>query len=242
MTTEHIARRTVAFFILTSLANVGGVILFALLYALGVLQNDRNPVLTYAFGAAALAATALVVALPKILTTGPPEEHPAKPTGKVRAAVHFVRYSLGRGIHDGLLLLRQRSIGVILGSLGTLVFDLLVLWATFKALGYTPAPGMLVLGYLIGQLGGNIPIPGGIGGLDLGLIGVFVLYGQPVAVATGAVLIYHAIALWIPGLLGTLAFVQLRNTLRHAEKPAAMCAPMADPIEVGAAPAAVVAH
>jgi uncharacterized membrane protein YbhN (UPF0104 family) len=91
---------------------------------------------------------------------------------------------------------------------------------------------MLALGYLIGQLGGNIPIPGGIGGLDGGLIGVFVLYQQPLAVATGAVLIYHALALWIPGILGTVAFVQLRNTLRRQERPAAMCAPMADPIEV----------
>jgi len=190
---------------------------------------------------AALAATELVAALPKILATGPLEQHSAKPSGKLRTAAHFVRYSLGQGVSDGLLLLRQRSFGVIFGSIGTLVFDLLVLWATFRALGYSPAPGMLVLGYLIGQLGGNIPIPGGIGGLDLGLIGVFVLYHQPLAVATGAVLIYHAIALWIPGILGTVAFVRLRNTLRHAEKPAAMCAPMADPIEVKARPA-VVAH
>jgi uncharacterized membrane protein YbhN (UPF0104 family) len=232
MSTEHIARRTVAFFILTSLANVGGVILFALLYALGIIHHDRNPALTYAFGAAALAATVIVVALPKILATGPLEHQSANPSGKLRAAAHFVRYSLGQGIHDGLLLLRQRSLGVIFGSIGTMVFDLLVLGATFKALGYSPAPGMLALGYLIGQLGGNIPIPGGIGGLDGGLIGVFVLYQQPLAVATGAVLIYHALALWIPGILGTVAFVQLRNTLRRQERPAAMCAPMADPIEV----------
>src|SRR5438067_3414074 len=104
MSTKHIARRTVAFFILTSLANVGGVILFAALYAAGILQHDRNPPLTYAFGAAALAATALVVALPKILATGPLEQHSAKPGGKLRGAAHFVRYSLGQGVDDGLLL------------------------------------------------------------------------------------------------------------------------------------------
>lgn len=232
MSTEHIARRTVAFFFLTSLANVAGVIVFALLYLVGILQHDRNPVLTYAFGAAATAATVIVVALPALLTPRSPERQPRQPTGKIAAAAYFVRYSLGQGIRDGLLLLRQRSVGVLVGSLGTLVFDLAVLGACFKALGYSPAVGMLVLGYLIGQLGGNLPIPGGIGGIDGGLIGTFALYHQPLAVTTGAVLIYHAIALWVPGILGSVAFVQLRNTLRREERPAAMCAPLAEPIEV----------
>jgi uncharacterized membrane protein YbhN (UPF0104 family) len=237
MSTEHIARRTVAFFILTSLANVGAVVVFALLYLVGILHHDRNPALTYAFGGAAALAIGIVVALPELLTPKT-EREPTKPRGKVEAAVHFVRYSLGQGVRDGLLLLRQRSIGVIVGSLGTMLFDLAVLGACFKALGYSPAVGMLALGYLIGQLGGNLPIPGGIGGVDGGLIGTFALYHQPLAVTTGAVLIYHAIALWIPGILGSVAFVQLRNTLRREERPAAMCAPMAEPIEV-ARPAAV---
>jgi uncharacterized membrane protein YbhN (UPF0104 family) len=232
MSTEHIARRTVAFFILTSLANVGGVIVFALLYLLGILQNDRNPALTYAFGGAAVAATVIVVALPSLITPPSREPQEGAPKGKLAGALHFVRYSLGQGVRDGLLLLRQRSIGVIVGSLGTMLFDLAVLGACFKALGYSPAVGMLALGYLIGQLGGNLPIPGGIGGVDGGLIGAFALYHQPLAVTTGAVLIYHAIALWIPGVLGSIAFVQLRNTLRREDRPAAMCAPLAEPIEV----------
>ncbi len=50
MSVEFIGRRTVAFFFLTSLANVGGVILFALLYLVGVLPHDRNAALTYGFG------------------------------------------------------------------------------------------------------------------------------------------------------------------------------------------------
>jgi len=231
MSTDHIARRTVAFFILTSLANVGGVILFALLYFVGILEDDRNPTLTYGFGVAALAATVIVVTLPTLLNRGSQERPPAQPRGKVAAALHFARYSLGQGISDGLLLLRQRSIGVIVGSLGTLVFDIAVMAAAFKAVGYVPAFGTLVMGYLVGQLGGNIPVPGGIGGLDAGLVGVFVLYHQPLAACTAAVLIYHAIILWVPGILGSAAFVQLRNRLRREARPAATCAPLAEPIE-----------
>lgn len=124
MSTEYIARRTVAFFILTSLANVGGVILFALLYLVGILHHDRNPALTYAFGAAALLATTVVVALPKLLGLAPPAQQREKPEGKLRAAAHFVRHSLAQGVEDGLVLLRQRSLGVIVGSAGTMLFDL----------------------------------------------------------------------------------------------------------------------
>jgi uncharacterized membrane protein YbhN (UPF0104 family) len=238
MSTEHIARRTVAFFILTSLANVGGVIVFALMYLVGILHHDRNHALTYAFGGAAALATVIVLALPTVLTPGSAKQLEAEPEGRLAAAIHFARYSLGQGIRDGVQLLRQRSIGVIVGSLGTLVFDLAVLAASFKAVGYSPAFGVLVLGYLVGQLGGNIPIPGGIGGLDAGLVGTFALYHQPLAPTTAAVLIYHAIVLWVPGVLGSIAFVQLRNTLRREDRPAEMCAPMAEPIEV-ARPAAV---
>jgi uncharacterized membrane protein YbhN (UPF0104 family) len=232
MAVEHIGRRTVAFFFLTSLANVATVILFAALFAVGIIQHDRDPALTYAFGAAAVLATALVLALPVVLD---PEDRPAEShekSGRLAAAMRYARYSLALGVRDGLALLRARSIGVLAGSLGLMAFDIAVLGSTFRAFGLAPPFGILVIAYLIGQLGGNIPIPGGIGGIDAGLIGVFVLYHQPLAVTTAAVLIYHAIALWVPALLGSLAFVQLRDTLRREDRPAAMCAPLAEPIEV----------
>lgn len=238
MSTEYIGRRTVAFFFLTSLANVGGVIVFALLYAVGALSNDRNAVLTYGFGAAALAATAIVLALPMVLARDPAAlGRSTEGSGRVARALRYVRYTLGQGIRDAVRLLRQRSIGVLVGAVGTMVFDIAVLGFAFRALGYSPALGVLVMGYLIGQLGGNIPIPGGIGGLDGGLIGVFALYHQPLVVAAGAVLIYHAISLWVPALLGSVAFVQLRRTLEREDQPARMCAPMAEPIEVVQRPA-----
>jgi hypothetical protein len=67
--------------------------------------------------------------------------------------------------------------------------------------------------------------------LDLGLIGTFALFHQPIAVTTAAVLFYHAISLWVPALLGSVAFVQLRRTLNREAQPAAICAPLAEPIE-----------
>ena len=51
------------------------------------------------------------------------------------------------------------------------------------------------MAYLIGQLGGLIPLPGGLGGVDGGLIGTLVLYGAGATAAATAVLAYRAIVL-----------------------------------------------
>jgi uncharacterized membrane protein YbhN (UPF0104 family) len=235
MNAEHIGRKTVAFFVLTSLANVVAVIVIAALYAVGVLHHDPNATLTYVAGAAALAATVFVPALAAFLRR---RSVPGRArSGRVATVARFARRSFGHGVRDGLLLLRRGSPGVVLGALGTTAFDLAVLGACFHAFGYAPPIAVLALGYLVGQLGGNIPVPGGIGGLDAGLIGTFALYHQPLAATTAAVLVYHAIALWVPGLLGSVAFVRLRNTLRRNDQAAAMCMPLAVPIETVRLPA-----
>jgi uncharacterized protein (TIRG00374 family) len=91
-----------------------------------------------------------------------------------------------------------------------MMFDLAVPLVCFKAFSYSPPLGILALGYLIGRLGGNLPIPGGFGGLDAGLIGTFARYHQPLAATSVAVLLYHGISLWVPALIGSVAFVQLR--------------------------------
>ena len=65
-----------------------------------------------------------------------------------------------------------------IGSAGYMLFDIAVLGVCFPAFG-NPLPPVdaLLLAYIIGQLGGLIPLPGGIGGLDLGLLAALLLYG-----------------------------------------------------------------
>jgi uncharacterized protein (TIRG00374 family) len=78
-----------------------------------------------------------------------------------------------------------------------------------------PAPPLapLLVAYLVGYLANAIPIPGGVGVLDAGLVAALALYGLPVTHAAAAVLVYHAIAFWIPTLGGTLAYTRLRPRL-----------------------------
>lgn len=111
MSRERIARRTAAFFLLTSMANVVGVILFAALYLAGVLGHDPNPALTYSFGAAALIATALVLALPLVLPRLRSATRKDMRSRRLTSLLRLLRYSVAEGVRDGLMLLRQRSLG-----------------------------------------------------------------------------------------------------------------------------------
>jgi len=103
----------------------------------------------------------------------------------------------------------------ILGAIGYLWFDIAVLFACFAAAGHVPPLAPVVLAYQIGYLSNFIPVPGGIGVLDGTMIGMLVLYGVGGTVATAATLAYHAIALWVPAIWGTIAFIVLQKTKRQ---------------------------
>ena len=122
-------------------------------------------------------------------------------------------------------MLREANALLFIGLISYLVFDVLILWAMFHAFGAAPPFAIVWIAYLIGELGGLIPIPGGIGGVDLGLVGAFVLYGVALAPTTAAVLAYRAIALWVPAVLGAFAFRALRRVLRDEADQIAVCAP-----------------
>jgi uncharacterized membrane protein YbhN (UPF0104 family) len=233
MSADHIARRTVAFFLLTSLANVGAVLVFAAGFAVGIFGGDAAPGFTYAFGGAALLAIALTLSVPSLYGHWVKRRKPVPATaGRVRRGWRHAVDALGEGTADSLALIRRRPIGVVGGSLGYMGFDIAALGFCFVALGHSPDFGVLVFGYLIGQLGGLLPLPGGIGGTEGGLIGVFAIYNVPLAKSVAAVLAYRALQLWIPAALGSIAFVQLRKTLRHESLAGTVCEPLAEPLHV----------
>ena len=109
---------------------------------------------------------------------------------------------------------------MIVGALGYWVWDNAVLWATFHAFGAHVDVSVILLGYLIGQLGGLLPIPGGIGGIDGGLIGTLIVFGAPAAATAAAVLTYRVILFWLPLIGGAFAFVSLRRRLARADADA----------------------
>jgi uncharacterized protein (TIRG00374 family) len=227
MPASEIARRTAAFFLLTSVPNVVGVILVGLGLAVGVIPGENNLLLTLV--PAAVAALAFAGALLAGRTAGPLHARlrRSEAAGSSRRVTITLKtlVATADGVNEAVALLRERNPWLIGGLIAYLAFDVMVLWASFRAFGSSPPLGIVWIGYLIGELGGLIPVPGGIGGIDAGLVGTFVLYGVPVTSAASAVLAYRAIALWVPALLGSIAFVMLRRLLRNESQKLAVCAP-----------------
>jgi uncharacterized membrane protein YbhN (UPF0104 family) len=236
MSTERIARRSVAFFVLTSAPNFVCAAVLGLALASGALPGGGPLILTWALAGLALAAIVLVAVLPRILVrVGPEREGSGKSGGRRARAGHFARagaVALAAGVHDAGELLRARQPYAVFGAIGYMALDVVALAAAFAAFGTTPPFAAFVFAYVIGQLGGLIPLPGGIGGIDGGLIGALTLYGSPLSQATAAVLAYRVVQLGIPAILGSVAFVQLRHTLTREEAPAALCEPFDQPLPV----------
>jgi uncharacterized protein (TIRG00374 family) len=104
------------------------------------------------------------------------------------------------------------------GAVAWWAFDNAVLFAALHAFGADPGIAAVVMAYLVGMLGNSLPIPGGIGAVDGGLLGALVLYGVPAAPAAAAVLVYRGIALWLPAVLGGLSVVALRRANRSTDR------------------------
>lgn len=104
------------------------------------------------------------------------------------------------------------------------VLDIAALWACLRAVGITAPILALVVGYELGYLANILPIPGGIGALDGGLVGALLLYGLPAGQTAAAVLIYHAIVLIAPTPGGAVAFARLRRSISGADRARVLAA------------------
>jgi uncharacterized membrane protein YbhN (UPF0104 family) len=202
----RIADRSAVFFILTSAINVFVLVVSGLGLAVGLFAGPGNLLLSVVPAAVGVAVIAFFLALPRFAgrIAGRFEDH---------ARVASLMRGLGESIRHTEGLLRARDWRLV-GPFGYLLFDVAVLWASFRAAGAAPPAAALVLAYQIGYLANVVPIPGGVGALDAGIVGALVIYGVNATHATAAVVIYHAIALLVPTVIGTIAFALLRRDLR----------------------------
>jgi hypothetical protein len=117
---------------------------------------------------------------------------------------------VGGGVRGAIGVVRSRD-PLALGAIAWWGFDIATLWASFQAFGGAPAVGVVVMAYFVGMLANVLPLPGGIGGVDGGMIGAFIAFGVAAPLAVVAVLVYRAFAFWLPTVPGAIAYVQLRR-------------------------------
>jgi uncharacterized protein (TIRG00374 family) len=116
------------------------------------------------------------------------------------------------GVRTAIGMIRERNPG-LLGALAWWGFDISVLWASFHAFGSPPPFTVIWMAYFVGTLGNLLPLPGGLGGVEAGMIGALAAFGVEFNLAVLAVLTYRAISFWLPVLPGTVAYFQLRRTV-----------------------------
>ena len=230
MPADEIARKTVAFFLLTSAAPVGMLLLLGAGLATGDLPGGGGLLLTVLPAVVAAGAIAGTVALRR-LARGAQARISRRGEGS-----RWVRVAPALSATPMASIRRYTNSGepTRCCSSDSWGSSCSTCSRSGRASGRSEprrSCALIWMAYLIGQLGNWLPVPGGIGGVELGLVGALVLYGSPAITATAAVLLYRAIELWIPAVLGITAFVQLRLLLRRETEAIKLCKP-GDTIEI----------
>lgn len=204
---RRIAERSVVLYLLTSAPNVAVVAVLGLFMGLGVLPGSTDAALTFLPAGAAIVTASLVIALGHRVGRAAPQSQSQQRWWTVAAG------TLGEAVQDALGLLRSGN-WRLLGSVGYWLLDNLVLLACLHAYGQSPLVVVVMMAYLVGMLANSLPIPGGFGSVEVALFFMLRAFGEgPGSVVLAAVLTYRAISLWVPSIIGTIAFGALRRDL-----------------------------
>jgi len=177
------ACRMIAFLALMYSVYVLSLVVFGILLRTNVLHGD-NPVggtiVPAAVGAGVIVLFLLVALIPqdierrlmsfgrgyrRVTLASRLAKGPATVATGLRTAISFVSHP-------------QRGAPAILGAVGFWAANIAVLWAAFEAFGGDVPFAVLVQGFFVGMAANLIPSPaGGVGSVDAGMIGAFVLFG-----------------------------------------------------------------
>jgi len=216
MPRRKVADKTLAFLILTYAVYMAALVIVGYGLYFGLLPGPAPFGITVIPATFGLVAIALGLALSRV----PPDlqgrlEGFAKRGGRLaRLAQRLANApaAFSAGMREALCHVRERD-PALLGSLAYWGFNIAVLWACFHAFGDPPPLAVIIMGYFVGFLGNLLPLPGGIGGVDGGMIGAFAAFGVPLSLVVPAVLAYRICTFWLPTIPGAIAYFQLRRTV-----------------------------
>jgi uncharacterized protein (TIRG00374 family) len=211
-----VACRMVAFMVLLYVIYAAAVLLDGIGLGIGLFAGGGSFAITIV--PAAIAGILFVVVGAMALLPGDIERRLARwAVGSGRLAHWVARAATvpalaASGVRTAIDLIRSRDVG-LLGALAWWGFDISVLWACFHAFGSPPPFAVILMSYFIGMTGNLLPLPGGLGGVEGGMIGALVAFGVDFNLAVLAVLSYRAISFWLPTVPGAIAYFQLRRTV-----------------------------
>jgi uncharacterized membrane protein YbhN (UPF0104 family) len=215
--------RTVAAGMTAFLVLLYGVFMLALLFVGVGMRSGALPgeapfgltVVPAVLGAVVIAAALGLALVPQDLDTRVAREHPS-PARRARLLrwLATVPAAIGAGVRDAIAMLRTGD-PRLLGAVAWWGFDIGVLGACLHAFGESPAIPVVIMAYYVGMIANLLPLPGGIGGVDGGMIGALIAFGVDGGAALVAVLSYRFFAFWLPTIPGAAAYFTLIRTVRH---------------------------
>ena len=227
MPRHDVGRRMVAFLTLQYAFYPLALILFGILLRTGVMNGKDSVELTIV--PAGVAGLLLLIGL--LIALIPPdlaqrvgsiaEAHGGDRSKSLAAKAAKVPAITGEGFRFALRLFAHPSRGglAVLGAAGYWAASIGILWASFHAFGVKVPLAVVVQGFFLGMVANLFPLaPAGVGAVDAGMIGAFVLFGIPENTVFPAILIYRLAAFWLPIPLGIVAFFQLRKTVTRWEE------------------------
>jgi uncharacterized protein (TIRG00374 family) len=223
MNRRDVARRMIAFVSLHYAFYPFALIVFGLLLRTGVLHGSNSVELTII--PAAVAGLLLVIGAAVTLIPSDVEARlmPHVRGEHMRSFVEWasrVPETVGEGFRFALSLFTHPRKGglAVLGAAGYWAFSIGVLWASFHSLGIQVPFAVVVQGFFLGMVANLFPLaPAGVGAVDAGMIGAFVLFGLPEETVFPAILIFRLVSFWMPIPPGVVAFFQLRKTVSRWE-------------------------
>jgi uncharacterized membrane protein YbhN (UPF0104 family) len=216
MEARIVACRMVAFMVLLYVIYAGSLLVAGIGLGTGLLPGGGSFAIT--FVPAIIAAVMFAVGGAMALLPGDIERRLGRWASRSGRGSRFVTAVVAApglaasGVRTAIDLIRTRD-PRLLGAPAWWGFDICVLWAMFHAFGSPPPFAVIWMAYFVGTLGNLLPLPGGLGGVEGGMIGAFAAFGVEFNLAVLAVLSYRAISFWLPTLPGAVAYLQLRRTV-----------------------------
>lgn len=211
-----VASRMVAFVVLLYVVYAGSLLVDGIGLGIGLFPGGGSFAITIV--PALVSAVLFLIAGAMTLLPGDLERRLGRfSSGRGRAAHAWTKVAAipalaATGVRTAIELVRSRDPG-LLGAVAWWGFDISVLWAMFHAFGHAPPFTVIWMAYFVGTLGNVLPLPGGLGGVEGGMIGAFAAFGVDLELAVLAVLAYRGISFWLPTFPGGVAYFQLRRTV-----------------------------
>jgi len=217
MERRQAACRMVAFLVLLYAVYAAALIVFGVLLREGVLHGD-NPV-GGTIVPAAVAVVCFVVAGLFALIPSDLERRIVTLQGHPHLSRIARRLATGpatvaSGVRTALGYIRHPRSGAeaVGGAVGYWLCMVGILWACFHAFGGGVPMGIVIQGFFVGMVANLAPSPAaGVGTLDAGMIGAFLLFGIPSSIVFPAVFAFRIIGFWLPIVPGVIGYFQLRR-------------------------------